>query len=457
MKKLLVLTTMFALFATPIYTQENIDSVKSNPGIKLETRKEKKAYRNQLMAEFQNKLGKHFNVPCSKCWYFTARGGYGVPFLTLRNEAPFDFLGTSNYQFQGNGQISDKVLYGTAGQGYRFGIGVGKMFNTFIGFEFFLNYNKYTGETLGNIEDRYYSSNLLAKAFDFSVMPQLVLQSPNLNNIYLYSKVGAILPFYGYADIEVEVDDREGRLISVLFQDEPLGPIITLLEDLGVLKQILANSGVISEALGYRATISAKTKAEFIGDDLWETLRTIVGFTAVAGMKYQISPIVSVSAELRYTGFHVSLTSNRVQSLDGEFNILGQTIKLNKDDLPFGTFNFDYVPELTHESNNPNYNPRGFDPDKAREELPYRTSTSVLSGNIGLQVNIPTKKQRAEVKGIEFVSRKEYRKTIREKRKSVAEKTVNERKKNRADRRMKNGVKVRERKEPKEKREKQKE
>lgn len=392
--KILTITIAFFTFAN---LQAQSDSIiVDSTLIKLETRAERKAYRKALMAQFQKDMGKQFNTPCVRCIYFTGHVGYGFPFLTIRQEAPYDFLGVSEFVEDQQGNVSDKLKLGTVGQGYRMGIGMGMMFNNYIGAEILINHNRYTEVTLGSINTPNYQSSLSLTAIDLAIMPQLVLQSPNLNNFYLYTKIGAFIPFYGYGDAKVNVVDREGRLIQQLADDIrigdfELGPLVDVLGDYGVLADVL-------EPLGYEVRLQADVRANFLDRGLKETLKTVIGFTAVAGFKYQFSKTISISGELRYMGFHVSFVDTRVQNANIEVDLLGiqNAIRLNENDLHYATFNTNYVSELTQNSNNPDLNPTGFDDSLPVEELSFRTSTSVLSANIGFQFSLPNRKMRKQ-------------------------------------------------------------
>ena len=382
---------------------------------KFSSFKELKAVRKAIEIKNKKLISKYFNMPNPKGWYFHFRVGYGYPVLTQRFEAPsnFSFLGTSNFFEDKDGNISSKPSYLTVGSGFKGGFGVGKMFNPYVGFEIFFQYNNYRQTRLIEI-NRFnrYESTLDASAIDMNLMPQIVLSSSNFRNLYLYTKIGLLIPFYGYSNLDIHIEDKSGELITGILKTLPgiapaLGELLEGFEAQGLTPEevieetingILELFGVNNPdfILGYQATLDASARGNFLGGESnWETLKRAINFTFAIGGKYQITPVVGLNMEARYSGFNISLANVRSESISlvAEPLLIDLIVQQLGDELS-SIIDIDYVNELDENSNNPVTNPQGYNSNETREELPIRFTTSAISVNFGIEITIPNKEQR---------------------------------------------------------------
>ena len=382
LKKLQILVGFLIVFVNQLAAQDSTKLDLSGKEIKF--------YRKQAMDEFHEKMKKVSVMPKSdNGWYARMHVGYGFPFLTTALKSPIEALGKSIFIQTASGEISEKLNVTNLGGGIRTGVSIGKHFNPYIGVEIMFNYSRFSEISFSEIRSPGYKSIIRVGARDFSLAPQLTATLPNIRNTYFTLKVGPYFPLGGYADFKADIEDQDGGLLPLIAENTALGPIVNLLDDYELLPPIL-------HALEYNANINATGKVKFIEeDDVLKTLKNTIGITTALEVRYQITPVVSVFGEARFTGYHVTLADLTLDQMKGKVKVLGLEFDPN-DLVSYGTLNVDYVDELTENSNNPKTNPDGYNPDERTEELGSRESTSAVLVNIGVQLDIPKIQKRED-------------------------------------------------------------
>lgn len=364
------------------------------------TGKEIRELREAKEAEYIAWERKYFNSPGK--WFLNVKGGYGWPLAIIKSEAiaPYEFLGRSNLTISANGEISDKLNLSSDGHGPRFSIAFGRMFNRFIGFELEMGYINEIRKTRSSINSPYLKTEFESDLFELYTDPLLVFQSPNMNNFYLYGRLGPHIPHWGKPRAYANVDDRNGTLISGILYD-PVQDILEALFAQPVTQELL-------QLVDYHGTLRADTKI-YLQQNLKdygarEVFRGI-GVNASFGFKYQATPVVSVFAEARVMGFNISVAQAIIEDLDAKITLFGGAltvleltenggqifnIPVTKEEIK-SVLEVIYQNELTEDSNNPILNPDNYNTYNQREELAPRLSVMSVGAQVGIQVNIPGK------------------------------------------------------------------
>lgn len=408
MKKLLIYISLSIASTFSIFAQENeiIDSAvvsatnSAEPGIKLKWN-QKKQIRKQANLDYLAWERKYYNSPGK--WYMSIGGGYGFPFLTTEPELvpPLFFLGNSDLTINKNGTATNNLLLSGQGGGARISLTVGKMFNRFVGFELGIGYFMAREDNLSTIQRPRYYSYLNTDLSEISVNPQVVFQSPNMKNFYVYGKVGPYIPIWGNPRAKAYIDDREGVFLSQggVINDPFFEPI---------LQQLIGSDfgqGLL-KATDFRTEIKADVKIllqQNIDEFPLKEIARGIGGSASMGFKYQATPIVSLFGEVGVKGYNISLSKIIIENLDAKLTLFNGDLTvltlnenggnlLGKEISPGALTSLletNYVNELTENSNNPKYNGKDFSTFRPRDELAPRLSLVAIGFNVGLQFNFP--------------------------------------------------------------------
>jgi hypothetical protein len=394
MKGLIAIWTVFAIgCSAAVQAQAPLAEEKEK-----RSGKEIRAMRQEKEREYIEWERTYFNSPGK--WYLNVKGGYGWPLAVIQAEAiaPFEFLGASLLSITEGGQVSDRLNLNSDGHGPRVALGVGYMFNRFIGFELELGYINEIRKTRSSIDRPGLMTEFESDLFELYTDPLLVFQSPNMNNFYVYGRLGPHIAHWGIPRAFGTVDDRDGTLIHGLLWD-PYQDVLEALIGAPLTQDLLQN-------LGYRATLFADSRI-YLQQDLKdysakEVFRGI-GVNASFGLKYQATPIVSVFAEARIMGFNVSVAQAIIEDMDAELTLFngaltvleltengGQFLGMpvSKEELK-SLLDIIYVNEFDENANNPVYNADGFNNYNPRNELAPRLSVMSMGFQVGLQINFP--------------------------------------------------------------------
>jgi len=343
---------------------------------------------------------KYFNSPGK--WFINFKAGYGWPLGVIKHEAivPFEFLGQSELYISENGNISDKLNLSSDGFGPRINLGFGTMFNRFVGFEMELGYIEEIEQTRASINTPTLSTEFTSDLFELYIDPLLVFQSPNMNNFYLYGRLGPHIPIWGRPTARGVVDDREGLLVhGILF--DPVADILESIIGLPITQDVL-------EAVDYHGTLKADSKIylqQNLKDYSAKEVFRGIGVNASLGFRYQATPIVSVFAEARVMGFNISVAQAIIEDLDSKVTLFGGAVTVlelteeggnamgnpvSKEELK-SLLDVIYLNELNEDSNNPVLNPDGFNQFNQRNELAPRLSVLSVGFQVGIQINFSGK------------------------------------------------------------------
>ncbi|MBP9135876.1 MAG: hypothetical protein KBF31_02625 [Chitinophagales bacterium] len=398
---------LFVLFSSSTFGQEG---TKKQP-INGNDLKEKlddgvvRAERKQKLKELRDIQAKYFRLPQGK-WYFGAKTGYGVPFLTVNKRNVESYLGVSDYFESASGEITNKALVSNDAGGYKGAVYFGYRFNQFVSGEVDFSYNHYLNAIQGKIESPDYKSELYTRGKSISFNPQFVLYSPNMGNFTLFGKFGFFLPLWVDAKGTAKIDDYDGTFIKSI----ALGnnkDLLTLADEFAKLlgqnvEDLAYLEDGIFKAAGYHFRYSAETNMDFKID------KNVLGFSGSIGAIYQISPLIGILAEVKVGGYNISTKSYKLSNIKGTLDLNGKEnyavftsdgvvvdgVKtVSADQLTWLT-NVNYEYELDENSNNEITNPNGIDPTKAADRLVLRRSSMDASFNISLQFNFAGKKNK---------------------------------------------------------------
>ncbi len=399
MNSIITLTSIFLFAIVSVFGQE-VATVPTEPKLSKE---EKKAEIKRHRKDYIDWERKYFNSPGK--WYVIAKAGYFFPFLTIRNEVPppFDFIGTSDYDENAAGNISDKATYGTEGGGAKIAIAVGKMFLPFFGAELEMGYMDHGTAEKGSVTSPTYRSTFEADFWEMFVAPKIVFRSPSINNFYVYGKVGPHIGFWSRPTVKSRVVDEDGSFLHQFLG--LIDPNAAQLIQLGLEQFGLTN---IVQGIGYKTVFDADAKLYLQEDPRRYSMKDIVqglGIHASIGFRYQISPVVSVFGEAEISGFNVNIAQSIIHTYTADITLLNGAINIAHFDETGGQIlgnkigpegfkgllDVIYRNELDENSNNPVLNPDRYNSDHQREEIAPRLAATRVGFNVGVQVNIPDK------------------------------------------------------------------
>jgi len=259
-----------------------------------------------------------------------------------------------------------KQVYGSYGKGMNFTFGFGYMFNPYIGIDLGVSYLK--SATISVTQDHqmylpnetnpadpftatgaYLNCKINTQAYGLSLMPSIVIQGAKPGwKVYPYARLGLSLPVYGGLKHTVTIDMDSA---------------------------FAASQGLINYV---------NQSPYFLGKHTDITLTTegtiSLGVNASIGVMYKPLPYLSVFAEVNGQYLNTRAKSSEITQWDAD-----GVSKL--DDRGEYRVKFNYVDELTKDSNNPTYNPN-YDKTKPKDDLRPAGPFSNLGINIGITFNL---------------------------------------------------------------------
>ncbi|GAA4763214.1 MULTISPECIES: porin family protein [Flavobacterium] len=292
------------------------------------------------------------NTPVEKKgFYFKVGGSYF--FQTVATEFP-----TVNgheakeevYTQDGSQLLSSKSITGSFGEGFRTNLGLGYRFTERLGFEMGVHYyigNSRKMANYTNLEDApvqvapgvtvptviTFESKGQIKALDLS--PSLVLYLGETKGFEPYTKVGVIVPVYGYLDIKTNAT---------------------------------------------KSTTTGTKLAEVYKRDVVKPNPT-VGFMAALGTSYKLSGKLKAFAEIEYRNFTVHGKTKETK----DYTVNGQD---RLSTLPYSEVHTNYVNQLDTTSNNPETNAAGYNTNNAKEELSSYVGISGVGLTLGIRYDL---------------------------------------------------------------------
>ncbi len=382
--RLLVFTLCFSCFFSKAQDSEQNEVIP-------EDRKDKKEARIERQSGFETWMQTVFNHPDAG-WFLDISAGYGIPFLPVRLESPREYIGNKDV-FSNGAYTSEKALLGTNGGGGSIDFQFGRMHNSFIGWAVALTYSDYPVILDARINTPYYKAKQTTDSWTIGMSPMLVLNSGNMNNFFVYGKVGPFLPFLGNSISTVTIADNELKIITdVLLAGSPLADVLR-----GGIDLIFGNPDELPVNLSdlIELNIDAVAQTSFV---------PTIGINATVGFRYQFSDVVSLFAEGRVIAYTIKAKETSIYDFNFGGKILGQPLESLIPSIPLGDKEYilpftedsapelllttQYINEVTSKSNNSSLNPQ-VDYSKPAEELAFRKNTSTIYANIGVQINIP--------------------------------------------------------------------
>lgn len=284
-------------------------------------------------------LGQTTTTSNKKGWNFYTGGSYFGSVVATE----FPSVGGNDALkkvYSGTTLISEESITGSFGEGFRFGGGAGYRFSERFGVQMSVNYyisnSKTMAETSGYTPANVFSGTPYnfrsvgqIKALDLA--PAVVFYLGEAKGFESYSKVGVIVPVYGYLEIKTEAEPVTDAL--TVSQVDRVNPNPT------------------------------------------------IGFMAALGTSYDIGHNLALFAEIEYRNF-------TVHGKDKETTSYSQNGVDQLSTLSVYAVNSNYVDQLTTTSNNATTNPDGVDTSKPKDELSSYVGISGLGLTFGIKYSL---------------------------------------------------------------------
>ncbi|WP_379088722.1 outer membrane beta-barrel protein [Pedobacter sp. UC225_65] len=208
-----------------------------------------------------------------------------VEFPNVGSLQPRDYVFSINPLTGAQTRISEETITGSFGQGWRAGLTGGFRFNEVVALEMGANFFKSEENTMAKQTGYIGSTQVLGlksvgQVTAVDLTPSLVFHLPTQAKFKPYLKIGAVVPVYGYLDINTVVSDQTG-------------------------------------------SIAKTVNPNFVAVELTRTERVkpkpTVGFLGAAGFNYPLGKNISFFSEIEYRNVSVNSDSKEVRS----FNAVG--------------------------------------------------------------------------------------------------------------------------------------
>ena len=272
-----------------------------------------------------------------------------VEFPNVGSLQPRDYTFSINPNTGAQTRISEEAITGSFGQGWRTGLTGGFRFNTVVAVEMGVNYFASEEKTMAKQTGYLGNNQVLAlaaagkvKAVDLT--PSLLFHLPTPAKFKPYLKIGAVLPVYGFLEINSSVSDQTGSIAKTI---NPNFAAVTL------------------------------TRTERIKP------KPTLGFLGAAGFSYPIGNKLSFFSEIEYRNVSVNGDSKEITAFSATGTLAnGSKVNVGLNDLPTASREVNY-----HKSLNQNSNVAGtanYDPNKPSDEL----KSYINIGGLGLSVGV---------------------------------------------------------------------
>jgi hypothetical protein len=244
-----------------------------------------------------------------------------------------------------------KAVHGSYGTGGNVTLGVGYMFNRFIGIDVGVTYGHSNTISCNQVvelpfplNNRYLNATINTYAYAVGVAPAVVISGEKKGwKVYPYGRFGISLPVAGKLTDNVTI----------------ISP-----QDLNV------------NGLGW---LGNRTDVQLV-----TTATVSLGLYGTAGVAYRPLPFMSVFAEVSFQYLTVKAKSSTVTKWNATIDSAGTTHVVN--DIPLrGTYRdqFNYVDQLTSSSNNAQYN-ANYNPNQPKQDTRPVVPASSLGFNVGV-------------------------------------------------------------------------
>lgn len=276
-----------------------------------------------------------------------------VEFPNVGALQPRDYVFSINPNSGTQTRISEETITGSFGQGWRAGVTGGFRFNSVVAFEMGANFFKSDKNTMarqagfiGNTQVLGLSAVGQVTAVDLT--PSLVFHLPTEAKFKPYLKIGAVVPVYGYLEINTTVSDQTG-------------------------------------------TISRTVNPNFAAVDLTRTEKVkpkpTLGFLGAAGFNYPIGKNISFFSEIEYRNVSVNSDSKEVTAFAATGTLAnGSKVNVGLADLPTASRETNYHKRLDGSSNIAGT--AGFDPNRPSDDLKSYINIGGLGLNVGIKIGL---------------------------------------------------------------------
>ena len=259
---------------------------------------------------------------------------------------------------------SETTLTGSFGQGFKAGLIGGYQFNRIVGLELGVNYfnseeQDMMKQTVINNGMTLLNVHAIGKVRAFDLAPALVFRIPTAGKFQPYSKIGVIVPFSGYLQINTSVNDQTG--------------------------QVAASQGIVSPA-GTRTNLVLEREERI-------NPKATIGFQSALGFDYKAGNRISLFAELEYHNISVGGKDKELKKYDGTVTVVVNATntavgsrQLTLEEQSVGDRNVNY-----HKTVNSSMNVKGsagYDPGKPSDDLRSYINIGGLGLNAGIKIGL---------------------------------------------------------------------
>jgi len=276
-----------------------------------------------------------------------------VEFPNVGPLQPRDYVFSVNPSTGAQTRISEEAITGSFGQGWRAGLTGGFRFNEIVAFEMGVNYFESEKNTMAK-QTGYIGNNqvlglqAVGQVAAIDVTPTIVFHLPTEAKFKPYLKMGAVLPVYGYLDINTAVNDQTGSIARTV------NPNFAAIE---------------------------LTRTERIKP------KPTLGYIGAAGFNIPIGAKISFFSEVEYRNVSVNGDSKEVTKFAAIGTLTnGTKVPVSLSDLPVGTRETNYHKTLTASSNIAGT--AGYDPNKPSDDLKSYINIGGLGLNVGIKIGL---------------------------------------------------------------------
>lgn len=273
-----------------------------------------------------------------------------VEFPNVGSLQPRDYVFSINPSTGAQTRISEETITGSFGQGWRAGLTGGFRFNTIVAMEMGVNFFRSEENTMAKQTGYIGSTQVLAlksvgQVTALDLTPSLVFHLPTANKFKPYLKIGAVVPIYGYLEINTNVSDQTGSIARTV------NPNFAAVE----------------------LTRTEKVKP-----------KPTLGFLGAAGFNYPIGKNISFFSEIEYRNVSVNSDSKEVTAFAATGTLAnGTKVNVGLSDLPTASRETNYHKRLDASSNVPGT--AGYDPNKPSDDLKSYINIGGLGLNLGIK------------------------------------------------------------------------
>jgi outer membrane protein W len=274
-----------------------------------------------------------------------------VEFPNVGSFQPRDYVFSINPNTGAQTRISEETITGSFGQGWRAGLTGGFRFNAVVAAEMGINFFKSEEKTMARQTGYIGNTQVLSLAAvgqvtALDLTPSLVFHLPTQAKFRPYLKIGAVVPVYGYLEINTKVSDQ---------------------------------TGAIARSVNPNFAAVELTRTEKIKP------KPTVGFLGAAGFNYPIGKNISFFSEIEYRNVSVNSDSKEVTAFSATGTLAnGNKVNVGLNDLTTGSRETNYHKRLDASANVAGT--AGYDSSKPSDDLKSYINIGGLGLNLGVKI-----------------------------------------------------------------------